>query len=59
LGFVFFDKSDLTKVDYVSTSVMPSYARMPSKDLEDLIAYLASLKAAAVGPTVTREKGIQ
>jgi len=58
-SFAFFDKSELTKVDYPSTSVMPSYATMPAKDLDDLIAFLASLKSAAVGPAVTREKGIQ
>ena len=42
-----FDKSDLQKIEtQPGKSVMPSYTALSSSDLDDLIAYLSSLKGA-------------
>ena len=39
------DKSDLTKLDkQLSKSAMPAYANLSASDLDDLIAYLFSLR---------------
>jgi putative heme-binding domain-containing protein len=41
------DKSTLAKLDReLEASLMPSYARLASGDLDDLVAYLASLRGA-------------
>jgi hypothetical protein len=38
---------------------MPPYSGLPAKDLDDLVAYLASLRAEATSVNVLREKGIR
>ncbi len=53
-----FDKTALRSVTALDRSLMPAYA-LPAKDLDDLVAYLASLRAASAGAVVLREKGIQ
>jgi putative heme-binding domain-containing protein len=42
-----FLKSELQDVKLPRKSLMPSYATLPKKDLEDLVAYLASLRPGA------------
>ena len=42
-----FDKSDLQKIEKEpGKSVMPSYSNLSATELDDLVAYLASLKGA-------------
>lgn len=59
--FRLFDKTaDLKSVEPLKNSIMPSYAKLPQKDLDDLLAYLDTLRATvtATGPA-NRAKGIQ
>jgi len=42
-----FQKSELQDVKLPRKSLMPSYATLPRSDLEDLVAYLASLRPGA------------
>lgn len=58
--FRMFDKTkDLKSVEAMKHSIMPSYAKLPQKDLDDLLAYLDTLRAAvnATGPA-KRVRGI-
>jgi cytochrome c oxidase cbb3-type subunit 3 len=58
--FRMFDKiADLKSVEPVKHSIMPSYEKLPPKDLDDLLAYLDTLRAnvKATGPA-KRMKGI-
>jgi putative heme-binding domain-containing protein len=56
--FVMFDKASLRSVSYLGQSLMPPYGKLPAKDLDDLVAYLAGLRQEASG-TVLQEKGIR
>ncbi len=56
--FAGFDKSSVRQVTALDQSLMPAYS-LPTKDLQDLVAYLASLKGQPAGQVVLREKGIQ
>jgi len=49
------DKKTLRSVKHENRSLMPTYdvSRLPNADLDDLVAYLQSLRA----PTPTRKKG--
>ncbi len=42
--FGLFKKSDLKTVTYEKKSLMPAYDKLPAKDLQDLLAYLATLR---------------
>lgn len=55
-----FDKSDLKSVVFDTKSLMPAYDKLAKADLDDLLAYLDSLRAtvSASGPA-TKAKGIQ
>ena len=44
-----FTKGDLREVINETKSLMPAYTRMPQADLDNLLAYLASLEGAAAG----------
>lgn len=58
--FRIFDKGELKDVTSDTASVMPAYDKLPAADLENLVAYLYSLRGAiaATGPA-TKAKGIQ
>ncbi len=55
-----FDKSDLSEVIHEKQSLMPPYSKLAAVDLDDLVAYLASLRGAIdrTAPTGTA-KGIK
>jgi cytochrome c oxidase cbb3-type subunit 3 len=56
--FVGFSKADLREVIYEKNSLMPVYDRLPAKDLENLLAYLATLKGSAAG-AVKEAEGVR
>ena len=45
-NFRMFDKSEVRGVTHESTSLMPSYESLPPEDLQNLLAYLDSLRGA-------------
>jgi cytochrome c oxidase cbb3-type subunit 3 len=53
-----FEKSTVRSVTALDKSLMPSYS-LGSVDLDDLVAYLASLHTSSNGQVILREKGIQ
>ncbi|MDQ6698712.1 MAG: c-type cytochrome, partial [Acidobacteriota bacterium] len=58
--FLLFDKSKLKEVIHESKSLMPSYKSMPPKDLQNLLAYLDSLRSErTAGTDIKKAKGIQ
>jgi cytochrome c oxidase cbb3-type subunit 3 len=56
--FANFSKDDLREVIYEKKSLMPPYERLSSNDLENLLAYLASLKGATTG-AVKEAEGVR
>ncbi len=56
--FRMFDKSDLREVDHMKRSLMPAY-KLGAKDLNDLIAYLATLRGSVEGDRVIRARGVK
>jgi cytochrome c oxidase cbb3-type subunit 3 len=58
--FRFFDRSEVKSVAVETKSLMPAYDRLPKPDLDNLLAYLDSLRGNinASGPA-TKAKGIQ
>ncbi len=58
-AFAMFSKSELTSVQDLPESLMPSYQKLPAKDLDDLVAYLVSLRGSAAGAGVSRANGIR
>ncbi len=59
-GFALLDKTTLKSFDYEKKSVMPAYTRMPANDLQDLLAYLDSLRGqVAARSDATKAKGIK
>ncbi len=56
--FVGFSKDGLREVVYEKKSLMPAYDRLSDKDLENLLAYLASLQGSARG-TVKEAEGVR
>ena len=57
--FHMFQKSELQKVTHETKSLMPPY-KLPAKDLDDLLAYLDSLRGdPGAGADVRKAKGIQ
>lgn len=57
--FGLFKKSDLKSVAYEKKSVMPAYDKLPAKDLQDLLAYLDTLRGnVAATDDATKAKGI-
>ncbi len=55
--FAMFDKTKLASVEDLATSLMPAY-KLPAKDLDDLVAYLYSLRGDVAGADVTKAPGI-
>jgi putative heme-binding domain-containing protein len=53
-----FRKEDVREVSPVKQSLMPAYKQLPAKDLDDLVAYLASLRGEAAG-SVKQAEGIR
>jgi putative heme-binding domain-containing protein len=53
-----FLKEDVKEVAAVKESLMPAYRQLPGKDLDDLVAYLASLRGEASG-SVKQAEGIR
>lgn len=53
-----FEKSDLESETVMKRSLMPPY-RLPDRDLENLIAYLASLKGGPASGEVKQREGIR
>lgn len=57
--FGLFKKSDLKSVTYEKKSLMPSYEEMAATDLQDLLAYLDTLRGSVAAiDDATRAKGI-
>lgn len=55
-----FQKEDLKGVSYDAKSLMPAYDKLPGGDLDNLVAYLASLRAAVDSSAdVKKAKGIK
>lgn len=55
--FAMFDKSTVRSVEDLDRSLMPAY-QLPTKDLDDLVAYLYSLRGDAAGADATKAPGI-
>jgi putative heme-binding domain-containing protein len=53
-----FIKDDVKEVAPVKQSLMPAYKQLPASDLDDLVAYLASLRGEAAG-AVKQAEGIR
>jgi len=56
---VSFSKEQLTKVVYPKESLMPAFKTLSQEDLENLIAYLKSLKLAPSGGDVHEAEGVK
>lgn len=55
-----FQKSDVKDVAYEQKSLMPAYDKLAAADLDNLVAYLAGLRAAVdSSATVNKAKGIK
>ena len=55
-----FDKADLREVVYETQSLMPAYTKLAAADLDNLVAYLASLRAPVdASATVKKAGGIK
>ena len=55
-----FDKADLREVVYETQSLMPAYTKLAPADLDNLVAYLASLRAPVdASATVKKAGGIK
>ena len=55
-----FDKADLREVVYETQSLMPPYTKLAAADLDNLVAYLASLRAPVdASATVKKAGGIK
>ena len=57
--FALYKKSDLKSVSYDKKSPMPAYDKLPAKDLQDLLAYLDTLRGnVSAMDDATKAKGI-
>ena len=56
--FAMFNKAELRSATDLTQSLMPPFTSIPSADLNDLIAYLASLRGNSAGADVTKAQGI-
>lgn len=57
--FALFKKSELKNVSYMTKSLMPFYDKLPKNDLQDLLAYLDTLRGdAAATRDAAKAKGI-
>jgi cytochrome c oxidase cbb3-type subunit 3 len=57
--FGLFKKSDLKSVTYEKKSLMPAYDKLPANDLQDLLAYLDTLRGSInATDDATKAKGI-
>jgi putative heme-binding domain-containing protein len=58
-SFGLFKKSDLKSVTYETKSLMPAYSKLPPGDLQDLLAYLDTLRGNTIATDdATKAKGI-
>jgi len=57
--FALFDKAELKEVVHETKSLMPAYQTLPAKDLNDLVAYMETLRGGVAASTdAQRAKGI-
>ncbi|MDQ6677662.1 MAG: hypothetical protein M3Z09_10245, partial [Acidobacteriota bacterium] len=57
--FALFSKAELKEVVAETKSLMPAYTNMPAKDLNDLIAYMETLRGGVTASTdAQKAKGI-
>jgi len=56
--FRLFDKSDVQRVESLTRSLMPAFQPAP-KELDDLVAFLASMKSKPAGPDAKQAEGIR
>ncbi len=56
--FALFDKAKVKSVSDVNTSLMPAYTSLSTTDIDDLIAYLNSLRGDSSGGDAMRSQGI-
>ena len=52
-----FDKADLREVVYETQSLMPAYTKLAAADLDNLVAYLASLRAPVDSSATVKKAG--
>jgi putative heme-binding domain-containing protein len=58
-AFALFDKAKTKEVIYETKSMMPAYKQLSAKDLQDLLAYLSSLRGQqAAGAEANKAQGI-
>ena len=56
--FALFDKAALRSTADLDRSLMPAFNALPANDLNDLVAYLGSLRRESAGSDVTKAQGI-
>jgi cytochrome c oxidase cbb3-type subunit 3 len=56
--FAQFDKAELGSVKDLDKSLMPAFTKLSASDLNDLAAYLGSLRGDSAGSDVTKAQGI-
>ena len=57
-SFLMLPKSDAAEVRHLDQSIMPAYTSLPERSLNDLLAYLGTLRGAAVGAAVDKAAGV-
>ena len=57
-SFLMLPKSDAAGVTHLTKSIMPAYTSLPERSLNDLLAYLETLRGAAVGTAVDKAAGV-
>jgi len=56
--FAMFSKSELKSCDDLGVSLMPAYGGLAPADLDDLLAYLSTLRGARADGSVNHVEGV-
>lgn len=57
-SFLLLQKADASQVQHLEKSIMPAYTTLPETSLNDLLAYLESLRGTAAGAAVDKAAGV-
>ena len=57
-SFLMLPKSDTAQVQHLEKSIMPAYNTLPERSLNDLLAYLETLRGSATGVGVDKAAGV-
>jgi cytochrome c oxidase cbb3-type subunit 3 len=57
--FMSFDKNEVKSVNREAKSLMPSYDKLPSEELDDLLAYLSTLRAEVQAGSPLSSRGMR